>query len=48
MMTKTYNKTYELMEKLAFNHYHIMYDRTSRKNVPGVSKWMLSMPYLPK
>lgn len=24
------------MEKLAFNNYQTMYDRTMRKNVPGV------------
>lgn len=30
-MTKTYEGTYELMEKLAFNHHYIFYDKTTRK-----------------
>lgn len=33
IMTKTYNKAYELTEKLASSHYQIIYDRTIRKNV---------------
>ena len=31
IMTKTYEETYELMEKLASNHHQNVYDRTARK-----------------
>lgn len=30
IMTKSYDKTYQLMEKLASNHRQMMYDTTSR------------------
>lgn len=36
IMTYTYDKPYELMEKLASNHHQMMYDRITRSNVPEV------------
>lgn len=30
IMTKSYDKTYQLMDKLALNHRQMMYDTTSR------------------
>lgn len=35
-MTYTYDKPYELMEKLASNLHQMMYDRITRSNVPEV------------
>lgn len=37
IMTKIYNEIYEIMKKLVSNHYQMMYDKTTRKNVSGVT-----------
>lgn len=35
-MTKIYEETYKLVEKLSYNHHQIAYDSTGRKPTLGV------------